>query len=123
MSTIVSLATPKGSGTLALIRLSGPTSIHIAKQMIGSAVAFSPRRATLQKIRYPQTEEILDQVVITPFQAPHSMTGEDVVEISCHGSPAIVRQIIDLSLNFGARLSGPGEFTLPALSDCRIKLA
>jgi len=91
--------------------------------MIGSAVAFSPRRATLQKIRYPQTEEILDQVVITPFQAPHSMTGEDVVEISCHGSPAIVRQIIDLSLNFGARLAGPGEFTLRALSNGRINLA
>jgi tRNA modification GTPase len=123
MSTIVALSTPTGRGALAVIRLSGPTSTQIAKHLIGSDVVFSPRRATLQKIRYPQTEEILDQVVVTAFIAPHSMTGEDVVEISCHGSPAIVRQIIDLSLTLGARLAGPGEFTLRALSNGRINLA
>ena len=66
---------------------------------------------------------MLDQVLLTSFPAPHSLTGEDVVEISCHGSPAIVRRIIDATLELGAVLAGPGEFTLRALSNGKINLA
>jgi tRNA modification GTPase len=66
---------------------------------------------------------MLDQVLLTCFPAPHSLTGEDVVEISCHGSPAIVRSIIDATLELGAVLAGPGEFTLRALSNGKINLA
>jgi tRNA modification GTPase len=81
------------------------------------------RHAALVTLRRPADKEILDQVVLTCFQAPHSLTGEDVVEISCHGSPAVVRSIIDTTLELGAVLAGPGEFTLRALSNGKINLA
>jgi tRNA modification GTPase len=83
--------------------------------------AFEPRCATLTKLW--AGDEVLDQVLVTCFPAPHSLTGEDVVEISCHGSPAIVRRIIDATLSSGATLAGPGEFTLRALTNGKINLA
>jgi tRNA modification GTPase len=122
MSTIVALSTPRGRGALAVIRLSGPTAIAIARQ-ICDLEEVEARRATLATLRRPRDNEILDQVLLTCFQAPHSLTGEDVVEISCHGSPAIVRSIIDTTLELGAMLAGPGEFTLRALSNGKINLA
>lgn len=122
MSTIVALSTPRGRGALAVIRLSGEKAIAIAKQL-GSLDEVEPRRATLTQFRRPNGNEILDQVLLTCFTAPHSLTGEDVVEISCHGSPAVVRSIIDATLELGAVLAGPGEFTLRALSNGKINLA
>ena len=120
MSTVVALSTPRGRGALAVIRLSGPHAIDIAQQM-ASVDAFEPRHATLVTLRVG--DEVLDQVLLTAFSAPHSLTGEDVIEISCHGSPAIVRRIIDATLALGAALAGPGEFTLRALSNGKINLA
>ncbi|HYV11313.1 MAG TPA: tRNA uridine-5-carboxymethylaminomethyl(34) synthesis GTPase MnmE [Pyrinomonadaceae bacterium] len=122
MSTIVALSTPRGRGALAVIRLSGPDAIAIARQM-GGVDTLEPRHATLITIRRPSDGDELDQVLLTCFNAPHSLTGEDVVEISCHGSPAIVRSIIDTTLELGAVLAGPGEFTLRALSNGKINLA
>src|ERR1044072_3533619 len=122
MSTVVALSTPRGRRALAVIRLSGPTAIAIAKQMC-DLEEVEARRATLAALRGPKDKEILDQVLLTCFQAPHSLTGEDVVEISCHGSPAVVRSIIDTTLELGAMLAGPGEFTLRALSNGKINLA
>jgi len=122
MSTIVALSTPRGRGALAVIRLSGPNAIAIARQMSGVDVV-EPRHATLIILRRPQDGDDLDQVLLTCFSAPHSLTGEDVVEISCHGSPAVVRSIIDTTLDLGAVLAGPGEFTLRALSNGKINLA
>jgi tRNA modification GTPase len=84
---------------------------------------FEPRSATLITLHRPQDESELDQVLLTCFNSPHSLTGEDVVEISCHGSPAVVRSIIDTTLELGAVLAGPGEFTLRALSNGKINLA
>jgi tRNA modification GTPase len=120
MSTIVALSTPRGRGALAVIRLSGPLAINIATQMAGLG-EIEPRQAKLAKLR--RDDEIIDEVILTCFLAPHSLTGEDVVEISCHGSPAVVRQIIDRTLELGAGLAGPGEFTLRALSNGKINLA
>jgi tRNA modification GTPase len=71
----------------------------------------------------PHDDEKLDQVLLTCFCAPHSLTGEDVVEISCHGSPAVIRNIIDSTLELGAVLAGPGQFTLRALANGKINLA
>ena len=122
MSTIVALSTPRGRGALAVIRLSGPDAIAIARRL-GSLDDIEARRATLVTLRRPTDNEILDQVLLTCFNAPHSLTGEDVVEISCHGSPAVVRSLIDLTLSMGAQLAGPGEFTLRALSNGKINLA
>ena len=122
MSTIVALSTPRGRGALAVIRLSGPEAIPIARRMSGLEEV-DPRRASLTKLKRPSDDEILDQVLLTCFPFPHSLTGEDVVEISCHGSPAVVRNIIDTTLELGAELAGPGEFTLRALSNGKINLA
>lgn len=104
-----------------MIRLSGPDAIAIAQRMGLSEV--DDRRATLTTLTRPKDREVLDQVLLTCFRAPHSLTGEDVVEISCHGSPAVVRSIIDTTLELGAVLAGPGEFTLRALSNGKINLA
>ena len=120
MSTIVALSTPRGRGALAVIRLSGPDAIAIAKRMSGIDVV-DPRHATLTTLTH--RDHILDQVLLTCFPAPHSLTGEDVVEISCHGSPAVVRSIVDATLELGAVLAGPGEFTLRAVSNGKINLA
>ncbi|HEX3183884.1 MAG TPA: tRNA uridine-5-carboxymethylaminomethyl(34) synthesis GTPase MnmE [Pyrinomonadaceae bacterium] len=120
MSTIVALSTPRGRGALAVIRLSGPLAINIATQMAGLN-DIEPRKAKLTKL--VNDHQVIDEVILTCFLAPHSLTGEDVVEISCHGSPAVVRQIVDRSLELGALLAGPGEFTLRALSNGKINLA
>ena len=121
MNTIVALSTPRGRGALAVIRLSGPDAIAIAQRMGLNEV--EDRKATLTTLTRPKDREVLDQVLLTCFRAPHSLTGEDVVEISCHGSPAVVRGIIDTTLELGAVLAGPGEFTLRALSNGKINLA
>jgi tRNA modification GTPase len=105
-----------------VIRLSGPNAIAIAKTL-GDFDDVEPRQARLTKLTRPADQQMLDQVLLTCFPAPHSLTGEDVVEISCHGSPAIVRSIIEATLELGAVLAGPGEFTLRALSNGKINLA
>ena len=120
MSTVVALSTPRGRGALAVIRLSGPDAIAIAQRM-ARVDRFEPRCATLTTLK--AGDEVLDQVLVTCFRAPHSLTGENVIEMSCHGSPAIVRRIIDATLESGATLAGPGEFTLRALSNGKINLA
>lgn len=120
MSTIVALSTPRGRGALAVIRLSGPLAIDIATHMTG-VVDVEPRKAKLTTLKREQ--QIIDEVILTCFLAPNSLTGEDVVEISCHGSPAVVRQIVDRTLELGAVLAGPGEFTLRALANGKINLA
>lgn len=120
MSTIVALSTPRGRGALAVIRLSGPLAINIATQM-ASLTDIEPRKAKLATLK--REAEIVDEVILTCFLAPNSLTGEDVVEISCHGSPPVVRQIVDRTLELGATLAGPGEFTLRALSNGKINLA
>ena len=120
MSTIVALSTPRGRGALAVVRLSGPLAMNIVTQMAGLG-DIEPRKAKLTKLT--KDDQIIDEVILTCFLAPHSLTGEDVVEISCHGSPPVIRQIVDRILELGAVLAGPGEFTLRALSNGKINLA
>jgi tRNA modification GTPase len=122
MNTVVALSTPRGRGALAVIRLSGPQAIAIALRL-ERVDEFEPRHATLTTLRSVSDDEVLDQVLLTCFPAPHSLTGEDVVEISCHGSPAIVRRIVDATVELGADLAAPGEFTLRALMNGKIDLA
>ena len=122
MSTIVALSTPPGRGAIAVVRLSGPDALSITKQLAVDFDNVKARRATLSKIILPETQETLDEVLITFFKAPDSATGEDVIEISCHGSPVIVREMLDLTVSMGARLAAPGEFTLRALTNRKINL-
>ncbi len=122
MSTIVALSTPVGRGALAVIRLSGSRSLEIAGQLAPQLHNVNARESRLAQLRYA-TGELLDEAIITFFQAPASVTGEDVIEISCHGSPGIVRQVLDMALDYGARLAGPGEFTQRALLNGKVTLA
>jgi tRNA modification GTPase len=122
--TIVALATPTGRSGIGIVRLSGDRSLEILSKLIGDEKsAPRARRAELVQLREPKTKDVLDEAIIVYFKAPHSFTGEDVVEISCHGSPVLLRQVIDICLALDARLAEPGEFTLRALSNGRIDLA
>jgi tRNA modification GTPase len=122
--TIVALATPLGRSGIGVIRLSGKDSLPIATKLAGEdRFEFKPRYAHLKQLCDPDTSEVIDEVVITYFKAPHSFTGEDIVEISCHGSPVLLRQVIDLCLKLGARMADAGEFSLRALANGRMNLA
>ena len=123
-STIVALATPTGRSGIGVIRLSGSEAIAIARKIVNDD-EFSPkaRQANLKQIRDPKNGEIIDEAIITYFRAPHSFSGEDVVEISCHGSPVLLRQVIDICLGLNARMADAGEFSLRALANGRMNLA
>jgi tRNA modification GTPase len=124
MDTIVALATPSGRSAIGMIRLSGAKAIEITRVLVGDD-KFSPKhsKAILKKLGDPFTVEVLDQAVITYFKAPDSFTGEDIVELSCHGSPVILRRVLDLILRLDGRLAGPGEFTLRALNNGKLNLS
>jgi tRNA modification GTPase len=121
--TIVALSTPPGRSGIGVIRLSGPRSLEIACALVQDE-SFAPdaNRVALKNLRDPTTGEILDRALLTYFKAPHSFTGEDVLELSCHGSPVLLRYLIDVILSLDARLAGPGEFTLRALANGRLNL-
>lgn len=122
--TIVALATPAGRSGIGVIRLSGGDSLEIVRRLIRQDnFQPKPRYAHLKKLYDFESDEILDEVIIIFFQSPKSFTGEDVFEISCHGSPIVLRRIIDLCLKFDARLADPGEFSSRALSNGRINLS
>lgn len=124
VSTIVAIATPVGRSGIGVVRLSGEGSLAIARELIADP-QFAPdvRSASLRSLLDPASGEVIDQAVVTYFQAPQSFTGEDVVEISCHGSPVLLRQVVDICLTLGARMAAPGEFTLRALANGRMDLA
>ena len=123
-NTIVSLATPLGRSGIGVIRLSGNDSLSIVRKLVADEnFSPEPRFAALRKIYDPQTSDLLDEAIITYFQSPHSFTGEDVIEISCHGSPVVLRQIIDFSLKLDARMAEAGEFSLRALANGRMNLS
>ena len=113
--TIVAIATPPGRGGIGVVRISGPDADRIARELTGRARPFKQRRATFSRIA-------ADQVVVTYFQAPASYTGEDVVELSAHGSPVILNAIVRAAIDAGARLAEPGEFTLRAFLHNKIDL-
>lgn len=123
-NTIVALATPPGRSGIGVIRLSGKDSLSITQRLV-SDESFSPepRFAVLRKIYDLQTKDVLDEAIITYFQAPQSFTGEDIIEISCHGSPVVLRQIIDFCLKLNARMADAGEFSLRALANGRMNLS
>jgi tRNA modification GTPase len=124
MDTIVALGTPAGRSAIGVIRLSGPASLLIVRSIVGdNHFKPEPSQSVLRSIRSNGTDSILDRALLTYFPAPNSYTGEDVFEISCHGSPVILRQVVDLTLGLGARLAGPGEFTLRALSNGKLDLS
>ena len=120
--TIVAISTPPGRGGIGVVRLSGPDARAIASPLLKLSHELAPNRAVFGELLDPATGERIDEVVVTFFQKPHSYTTEDVVEISAHGSPVVLRHIVELSLARGARLAEPGEFTLRAFLNGRLDL-
>jgi tRNA modification GTPase len=114
--TIVAVATPPGRGGIGVVRLSGGDAHRIALQLIAHGRALEPRHATFTRLAQ------IDQVIATYFPAPRSYTGDDVVELSAHGSPVVLRAIVSSAIDCGARPAEPGEFTLRAFLNGRIDL-
>jgi tRNA modification GTPase len=133
--TIVAIATPPGRGGIGVVRVAGPRAVEIARSLIGREEPLCPRHATFARIlgpgsdgngdasASPRADRAIDHVVVTWYVAPHSYTGDDVVEISGHGSPLLLKQVVELAIAGGARLAEPGEFTLRAYLNGRIDLA
>lgn len=113
MDTIVAIATPPGRGGIGVVRVSGVGARGIVERLLGAPLG-AVRVATLRKI--------VDPVVVTYFAGPQSYTGEDVVEISCHGAPVLLRDVVERCVKAGARLANPGEFTLRAMVHGRLDL-
>jgi len=122
--TIVAIATAPGRGGIGVVRLSGPDAQEIARAILDREAPLAPRMATLGRVRDPAApgRRAIDEVVATFFQAPHSYTTEDVVEIAGHGSPVLLERIVQLAIGTGARLANPGEFTFRAYLHGRIDL-
>ena len=121
--TIAAISTPPGRGGIGIIRLSGPDSRTITQTLATFAADHSwhPWSSTMATL-HDLDGHTVDQVVVTYFAAPRSYTAEDVVEIACHGSPVILRHVLDQACRAGARLAEPGEFTLRAYINGRIDL-
>ena len=123
--TIVALSTPPGAGALAVIRLSGPAAVDLTAGVFSKKAFAAAPGHTLHygTLRDPNEGEPLDEAVVGLFRAPRSFTREDVVEISCHGSDYVVRQVLALLLRCGARLAEAGEFTKRAFLNGALDLA
>ena len=146
--TIVAIASPPGRGGIGVVRLSGPQSLAIARPLLRLKHELEPGRAVFgelidavraEEVKTPtlsrETSETrvghppelgggerIDEVVVTYFAKPHSYTTDDVIEISAHGSPVVLRHIVELCVAAGARLAEPGEFTMRAFLNGRIDL-
>jgi tRNA modification GTPase len=120
--TIVAIATPPGRGGIGVVRLAGAEARTIACSMLRLKRELAPGHALFAELLEPATGERIDEAVVTFFAKPHSYTADDVVEISAHGSPVVLRHIVELATARGARLAEPGEFTMRAFLNGRIDL-
>lgn len=120
--TIVALATPPGVGALGIIRLSGKEAIAIVNRLFPSKDLEAQPTHTLHVGYLKRGGVAIDEVVVSLYKAPRSYTGENIVEISCHGSPFIHQQVIDACIQEGARLAKPGEFTQRAFLSGKLDL-
>ncbi len=120
--TIVAIATPPGVGAIGVLRLSGNKAIEIADSIFIHKDLVAQPSHTLHVGIIKSNDEVIDEVVVSLFKNPKSYTGEDVVEISCHGSSVIQQKIIDVCIEKGARLAKPGEFTQRAFLNGKLDL-
>ncbi len=125
--TIVAPATPLIPSAIGIVRLSGPTALSLADRVFRSRRGeqpsrFPPRQLVFGEIRDPRDGELLDRALCVVFRAPHSYTGEDLVEFHCHGSPTGLRRILRLLSRLGARYAEPGEFTRRAFLNGKMDL-
>lgn len=124
--TIIALATPSGVGAIAVLRLSGPEALSISNTLFKSIhdkQLIDQPTHTLHLGHIVDQDRVLDEVLISLFKNPKSYTGEDVVEISCHGSSFIQQEILQLFVRMGCRVANPGEFTLRAFLNGKMDLS
>ena len=126
-STICAIATPGGHGAISIVRLSGKESYKIAGKLVrfksGDKSLDNQTANTIHYAYIMDGKEIVDDVLISLFKAPRSYTGEDLIEISCHGAIYIQQKIIEMLVNTGARVAEPGEFTLRAFLNGKMDLS
>ncbi|MDB4083056.1 tRNA uridine-5-carboxymethylaminomethyl(34) synthesis GTPase MnmE [Vicingaceae bacterium] len=121
--TICALSTPSGSGAIGVIRLSGSNAIALANSIFEGKNLEQQKGQTLHFGKIVNGEELLDEVLISFFKGPNSYTGEDTIEISCHGSSYILAKVLELLLKKGAKLAKPGEFTMRSFMNGKMDLA
>ncbi len=123
--TVAAIATAPGVGAVGIVRLSGPDSYAVGARLFkprnGRCVAELPAGRVVYG-RITDGTELVDEALLLTFRAPHSYTGEDVLELQTHGGPAVLRRVLELCVRHGARLAGPGEFTLRAYLSGRLDL-
>ena len=121
MDTIFALSSGRPPAAVSIIRISGPVAHEAGRRVAGSLP--KPRMAAVRELRHPETGELLDEALVLPFAAPASSTGEDVVELHCHGGRAVVDSVLEaLAAIGGLRQAEPGEFTRRAFENGRIDL-
>jgi tRNA modification GTPase len=124
--TIIAISTPMGIGGLGIVRISGKNAIAVASRIFQPQRrrrhGFPLRQAVLGNLFDPSKKENLDEAFLTFYKAPHSYTREDVVELSCHGSPVVLEEVVRLGVRAGARPAHPGEFTLRAYVNGRLDI-
>ena len=120
-TTIVSQSTPVGNSAISVVRISGPDAFVFSKTMCHQASCFEHMKAQYLPV-FIKGKEKIDSAIFLPFLSPKSYTGEDVMEISCHGNPNIVLAVINEILSFGAVLAEPGEYTRRAYLNGKIDL-
>jgi tRNA modification GTPase len=120
--TIVAIATAPGRGAIALVRMSGPEALPIAQRVVVGFDASLVRVVRLASIRHPIDGTVIDHALVTHFRAPHSYTGEDVVEVSVHGGAIVPALVLRALIAAGARQAFPGEFTWRAVANGRMDL-
>jgi len=136
IDTIAAVSTPRGEGGISIVRMSGPLAIPITEIIFRSPPKTLPSRkgeALLSQVKThtqtyghiiaPETEQVVDEVLVCVMRAPRTYTREDIVEINCHGGATCVQRVLELTLISGARLAEPGEFTKRAFLNGRIDLA
>lgn len=126
--TIAAISTPLGEGAIAIVRLSGPEAVQIADQIFRSPSHKKLGNEATHTIHYghlvrPETEEVVEEVMVSLMRGPKTFTREDVIEINCHGGLVTVNQVLQLTLQAGARMAEPGEFTKRAFLNGRIDLS
>ncbi|MFN0083745.1 MAG: tRNA uridine-5-carboxymethylaminomethyl(34) synthesis GTPase MnmE [Blastocatellia bacterium] len=124
-TTIAAIATPPGAGGIGIIRLSGPDALSLALRLLrdSAGTTLAPNHSVLHLIVNRETDEVIDETIVTYYKGPHSFTGEDVVEISCHGSPVVLAEVLRLLIGAGATPAQAGEFSLRAFFNQRIDLS
>ena len=119
--TIVAQTTPPGTGGISIVRISGPGASLIGNKLTNKKEKFYIKKPTLFNI-YSRQKSKIDRAMVTFYKGPHSYTGEDIVEVACHGNPIIVREIIKTACKNGARSPNPGEFTMRSFLNGKMDL-